>query len=71
MSTPRRVLGTGPSSTTRSTPPTSAPRLLPAERAEHEQLLADDVEHESVRMLRGRRNLGPGITTAPEGAVGK
>ncbi|MFZ3475192.1 hypothetical protein ACODT3_41255 [Streptomyces sp. 4.24] len=71
MSTPRRVLGTGPSSTTRSTPTSFGPRLLPVERAEQEQLLEDDVEHGVVQMLRGRRNLGPGFASTSEGVVGK
>jgi hypothetical protein len=66
MST-RRRLGTGPSTTTRSTPTTDAsPRLLPAERVEPGALLGE-VEHQDVADRKGRRNLGPGITTTPEG----
>lgn len=62
MSTARRQLGTGPS-TTRSTPTTdTSPRLLPAERIEPDALLGE-VEHQDVAADRkGRRNLGPGIT---------
>jgi hypothetical protein len=71
MSTPRRTLGTGPRSESKAELAIPAPRLLPAERAEQEQLLVDDVEQESARMLRGRRNLGPGITETPEGVVRK
>lgn len=52
MST-RRPLGTGPTSTTRSTP--TSPRLLPVERAE-----LVDVEHQDVAERKGRRTLGPG-----------
>lgn len=66
MSTMRRPLGTGPT-TTRSTPPDApAPRLLPAERVEPGALLGD-VEHQDVTVRKGRRILGPGITTTPEG----
>ncbi|MFE7113123.1 hypothetical protein ACFU98_42465 [Streptomyces sp. NPDC057575] len=63
MSNTRRRLGTGPSTTSSSTPPVGpAPRLLPAERVEPGQLL-DDVEHQAVADAKGRRTLGPGITT--------
>ncbi|MGI5054886.1 hypothetical protein ACM9HC_32955 [Streptomyces sp. JAC18] len=59
MSTTRRRLGTGPS-TTRNTPPAdSAPRLLPAERLRPEQRLDDD-EHQAPPDPKGRRALGPG-----------
>ncbi|MCX4682656.1 hypothetical protein OG413_46790 [Streptomyces sp. NBC_01433] len=59
MSTARRRLGTGPS-TTRSTPPAGpAPRLLPAERIEPGQLPGDG-EHRAVADPSGRRTLGPG-----------
>ena len=66
MSTPRRRLGTGPS-TTRSTPSTeTSPRLLPAERVEPDALLGE-VEHQDVAARKGRRNLGPGIAGTAEG----
>ncbi|MGW1902953.1 hypothetical protein ACWCQB_37555 [Streptomyces hirsutus] len=66
MSTARRRLGTGPS-TTRSTPTTdAAPRLLPAERVDPGALLGE-VEHQDVADRKGRRNLGPGIAAAQEG----
>lgn len=66
MSTMRRPLGTGPS-TTRSTPSTDpSPRLLPVERAEPDALLGD-VEHQDVTGRKGRRNLGPGTAVAPDG----
>ncbi|WP_371628129.1 hypothetical protein OG245_37830 [Streptomyces sp. NBC_01116] len=58
MSTPRRVLGTGPTTTTRST---SAPRLLPAERAvllDADEHLAVAKEHQEPDEKR-RRTLGP------------
>jgi hypothetical protein len=61
MNTPRRTLGTGPTTSTRSTstePP--GPRRLPAERAEPNALLGDNDEHQAVQMLRGRRTLGTG-----------
>ncbi|KOG25965.1 hypothetical protein ADK35_08040 [Streptomyces viridochromogenes] len=66
MSTARRQLGTGPS-TTRSTPTTDpGPRLLPAERVEPGALLGD-VEHQDVTAdQKGRRNLGPGIDVTPD-----
>jgi hypothetical protein len=64
MSTARRQLGTGPS-TTRSTPTTdTAPRLLPVERAEPGALLGE-VEHQDVAARKGRRNLGPGVVGTP------
>ncbi|WP_097968729.1 hypothetical protein [Streptomyces sp. or20] len=59
MSTTRRALGTGPTTTTRST---SSPRLLPAERVE--QLDVDErlvlVEHSDPPGEKRRRTLGPG-----------
>lgn len=64
MSTMRRPLGTGPTTTTRSTATSSAPRLLPAERVEHEQLLADVDEDQDVAVRKGRRILGQGAATA-------
>ncbi|MGW1186295.1 hypothetical protein ACWD7Y_32725 [Streptomyces drozdowiczii] len=67
MSTTRRPLGTGPTTTTRSTttPSAFAPRRLPVERAEPSSLLGD-VEHQEVADRKGRRNLGPGVTPAPD-----
>ena len=66
MST-RRRLGTGPSTTTRSTPTTdTAPRLLPAERVEPGALLGE-VERQDLVERKGRRNLGPGIGATAEG----
>ncbi|MDX2973812.1 hypothetical protein PWY87_35825 [Kribbella solani] len=60
MSTARRRLGTGPS-TTRSTPTTdTAPRLLPAERVEPDALLGE-VERQDLVDRKGRRTLGPGV----------
>ncbi|RSS67359.1 hypothetical protein [Streptomyces sp. WAC06128] len=60
MSTPRRHLGTGPS-TTRSTPTADAsPRLLPVERTDPGALLGE-VEHPDVPVRKGRRILGPGF----------
>ncbi|WP_157876710.1 hypothetical protein [Streptomyces graminilatus] len=61
MSTTRRPLGTGPTTST-STMTTSAPRLLPAERAE----LADVNEHQDVAERKGRRTLGPGAGHLPD-----
>lgn len=58
MSTLRRRLGTGPS-TTRSTPSTdTAPRLLPAERVGPDALLGE-VERQDLVDRKGRRTLGP------------
>ncbi|MGW3505398.1 hypothetical protein ACWDMY_32705 [Streptomyces globisporus] len=59
MSTTRRALGTGPTTSTRST---SAPRLLPAERAallDVDERLAVVDEHPGPDQKR-RRKLGPG-----------
>ncbi|MCB5182863.1 hypothetical protein [Streptomyces antimicrobicus] len=61
MSTTRRVLGTGPTTSTRSTAtPSSRTGRLAAERIEdeHQAVVAD--EDLGVRMLRGRRTLGTG-----------
>ncbi|MFD7683069.1 hypothetical protein [Streptomyces sp. NPDC060187] len=71
MSTARRRLGTGPS-TTRITPTPDglAPRLLPAERI-HEARLLDDAADGAVADGKGRRTLGPGTSPAPEGCAGK
>ncbi|MFE3866191.1 hypothetical protein ACFXPT_38195 [Streptomyces goshikiensis] len=60
MSTTRRVLGTGPRAESKVELWISAPRLLPAERAEQEQLLADDDEHQAVIHPARRRTLGTG-----------
>ncbi|MFE3907206.1 hypothetical protein ACFXPY_45070 [Streptomyces sp. NPDC059153] len=65
MNTARRPLGTGPTASTRTTTP--GPRLLPAERAEHDELLGDVDEHLVVPDRKGRRTLGPGTGTT--GAV--
>ena len=71
MSTMRRPLGTGPSTTRSTTSTDTAPRLLPVERAEPDALLGE-VEHQGVAARKGRRNLGPGIAVTPgEGVVGK
>jgi hypothetical protein len=64
MSTARRRLGTGPS-TTRSTTTAAAPRLLPVERAEPDALLGE-VERQDVTARKGRRNLGPGVAGTPK-----
>ncbi|MFD5415238.1 hypothetical protein [Streptomyces nojiriensis] len=64
MSTARRRLGTGPS-TTRTTPTEGPqPRLLPAERVDPGRLL-HDVEHQAVVDAKGRRTLGPGVAQQP------
>ncbi|MFD5806890.1 hypothetical protein ACFWA4_41745 [Streptomyces sp. NPDC060011] len=61
MSTTRRPLGTGPSTTARSTTTSTAPRLLPVEHVDREQLLEDDAEHQEVAAARpDRRTLGSG-----------
>lgn len=60
MSTPRRPLGTGPTSSTKSTgTASSSTRRLPAEpvEQEHQDVASDE---SAVRMLRGRRTLGSG-----------
>ncbi|MFB7747656.1 hypothetical protein [Streptomyces sp. NPDC056132] len=71
MSTTRRPLGTGPSSTSRTTTPTPAARLLAAERAGRGGLLADATVDQDVAAPRGRRVLGPGVSTGPEESVGR
>ncbi|MEV6734441.1 MULTISPECIES: hypothetical protein [unclassified Streptomyces] len=65
MSTTRRPLGTGPTTSTRTTAtPSSRTGLLPAERIDVEhQDVAD--ENPGVRMLRGRRPLGTGVPEQP------
>ncbi|MGW2089710.1 hypothetical protein [Streptomyces sp. NPDC001880] len=67
MSTARRPLGTGPTTSTRTTTTTPGPRLLPAERAGHDELLGDVDERLAVPDRKGRRTLGPGTGTS--GAV--
>src|SRR5205823_8860458 len=57
MSTPRRRLGTGPATSTRTTSTPPAPRLLPAERAELDALLGVADEHQAVPKPI-RRHLG-------------
>ncbi|POX57452.1 hypothetical protein C3492_43570 [Streptomyces sp. Ru62] len=59
MST-RRRLGTGPSTTTRSTTTDTAPRLLPVERAAdiEDQEHADPHARSAGGPLPGRRKLG-------------
>ncbi|MEU3228399.1 hypothetical protein ABZ695_35310 [Streptomyces sp. NPDC006976] len=57
MSTPRRTLGTGPATTTRST---SSPRLLPVERADLDALLVTHADPEQTALQDGRRVLGTG-----------
>ncbi|WP_406145678.1 hypothetical protein [Streptomyces anulatus] len=59
MSTTRRRLGTGPSTTQNTSSADSALRLLPAERLGPEQRLDDD-EHQAPPDPKGRRALGPG-----------
>ncbi|MFJ3638035.1 hypothetical protein [Streptomyces sp. NPDC090112] len=54
MSTTRRTLGTGPTTSTRPSPP-PAPRLLPIERAQQQDI---EDEHQEVSRPRGRRPLG-------------
>ncbi|MFE2972241.1 hypothetical protein ACFXKC_53585 [Streptomyces sp. NPDC059340] len=64
MSTTRRRLGTGPSTTT-STPTTdTSPRLLAAERFEPDAL-EEEAEHQDLTGRKGRRNLGTGIAATP------
>ncbi|MEU9110017.1 hypothetical protein AB0D54_37985 [Streptomyces xanthophaeus] len=57
MSTPRRTLGAGPTTSTRTT---NTARLLPAERAEEHNEDKDHDEHQDVPAARGRRTLGSG-----------
>ncbi|MFK0026602.1 hypothetical protein [Streptomyces sp. NPDC090798] len=64
MSTMRRPLGTGPS-TTRSTTTEGAPRLLPVERVEVDRHLDNDDEDQAVVERKGRRVLGHGIPGTP------
>lgn len=65
MSTPRRRLGIGPSFTRSTSTTDTSPRLLPVERAEPDTPL-EEVERQDVPVRKGRRNLGPGITTASD-----
>ncbi|MGW6569291.1 hypothetical protein [Streptomyces sp. NPDC054975] len=60
MSTMRRPLGTGPTTSTRSTSTEPAPRLLPVERADPAVLLDDVDEHQAVGFPNRRRTLGTG-----------
>jgi hypothetical protein len=66
MSTMRRRLGTGPT-TTRSTPTTeAAPRLLAAERVEPGSLLGEVQYQDATADRKGRRTLGPGVSPPSE-----
>ncbi|MFD4764535.1 hypothetical protein ACFWOJ_38770 [Streptomyces sp. NPDC058439] len=60
MSTPRRTLGTGPTTSTRSTTTNPVPRFLPAERADLDALLAGRADPEQSALQDGRRVLGTG-----------
>jgi hypothetical protein len=60
MSTMRRPLGTGPTTSTRTTTTDPALRLLPIERAERGALLGDVDEHQEHADAKGRRPLGTG-----------
>ncbi|MFD6273947.1 MULTISPECIES: hypothetical protein [Actinomycetes] len=63
MSTMRRPLGTGPS-TTKSTPTDApAPRLLPVERADVVERLDVDEHQDDDGGRDGRRPLGTGVET--------
>ncbi|SFY45100.1 hypothetical protein [Streptomyces atratus] len=53
----RRTLGTGPTTSTRST---TSPRLLPVERADPDALLAGRADPEQTALQDGRRVLGTG-----------
>lgn len=64
MSTTRRRLGTGPSTTSNTLTANTSPRLLPVERIGPAVLLDDD-EHQDVAQPSGRRTLGLGTTGAP------
>ncbi|MCL7370434.1 hypothetical protein [Streptomyces ardesiacus] len=64
MSTTRRQLGTGPSTSRSTEPVTFSPRLLPVERVEPAALL-DDGEHQDVAERKGRRALGLGTERTP------
>nr|WP_192963549.1 hypothetical protein [Streptomyces viridosporus] len=61
MSTPRRALGTGPSTTTRTSLSTSAPRLLPAERVVVDGLVLIDEHPEPGEKRRRTLGLGAGF----------
>ncbi|WP_143203506.1 hypothetical protein [Streptomyces sp. CB02115] len=61
MSTPRRRLGTGPTTISSASPADVPPRLLAAERGDPGQLLDDD-GHQAAVAPGGRRPLGPGIS---------
>jgi hypothetical protein len=67
MSTMRRRLGSGPSTTRSTTTTDTGPRLLPAERVEPTALLGE-VEHQDVTDQKGRRILGSGTAATPEEA---
>ncbi|MCY0923197.1 hypothetical protein OS965_34535 [Streptomyces sp. H27-G5] len=71
MSTERRPLGRGPATGMSTSSDSTAQRLLPVERAGGERLV-DVVDGDQVVVEpRGRRVLGLGIATSPEGVVEK
>ncbi|MFF5977193.1 hypothetical protein ACFY7C_37475 [Streptomyces sp. NPDC012769] len=65
MSTMRRPLGTGPTTSTRTTTTSTAPRLLPVERAEPSALedAADDDQEQAEPKRRRTLGTGPAGTT--------
>ncbi|MFF3891569.1 hypothetical protein [Streptomyces sp. NPDC001914] len=64
MSTTRRPLGTGPAASSRSTTTSTAPRLLPVEHVDREQLPEDTDEQQDATAARpDRRTLGSGPTS--------
>ncbi|MFB6837597.1 hypothetical protein [Streptomyces sp. NPDC056361] len=60
MSTTRRPLGTGPTTSTSSATLMSPPRLLPVERADGGVLLVGVDEHQEHADAKGRRLPGAG-----------
>jgi hypothetical protein len=68
MSTARRRLGTGPSTTRSTTLTDTSPRLLPVERAEPDAVL-EEVERSDAADRKGRRPLGTGVVENAEGVA--
>lgn len=66
MSTERRRLGTGPSTTRSTTLTDTSPRLLPVERAEPGAVFKE-VEPSDAADRNGRRTLGSGVVENAEG----
>ncbi|MFD3511201.1 hypothetical protein [Nocardia sp. NPDC058666] len=71
MSTTRRPLGHGPATEISTSSDSTAPRLLPVERAGSDGGVNVGDEDQAVVQPQSRRALGPGVATSPKRAFEK